>query len=140
MKLRFTFVLAAALVAVCVLGAIPASAQTVTTGSLAGRITDQQGGVLPGATVIAVHVPTGTSYQAITDAEGRYSILNVRVGGPYTITVTMSGFNKDSLENVMVTLGDERISNFALKLASVSETITVTGEAPPIDIGRAGAA
>ena len=140
MKLRFTLVLAASLMAVGVLGAIPASAQTVTTGSLAGRVTDQQGGFLPGATVVALHLPTGTSYQTVTDAEGRYSIMNVRVGGPYTITVTMSGFNKDSLENIMVTLGDERLSNFALKLATVTEQITVTGEAPPIDISRPGAA
>ena len=87
-------------------GATPASAQTVTTGVIAGKVADQQGGVLPGATVVAVHTPTGTTYQAVTDVDGRYTILNVRVGSPYKITVTMSGFMEESLNDVAVTLGD----------------------------------
>ena len=70
----------AAAVCVLLLGGTPASAQTVTTGSLTGVVEDAQGGVLPGATVTAVHTPTGTSYDAVTDAEGRFDILNVRVG------------------------------------------------------------
>ena len=63
------------------------------------KVADQQGGVLPGATVNAVHTPTGTTYQAVTDVDGRYVILNVRVGSPYKITVTMSGFTEEILEN-----------------------------------------
>jgi hypothetical protein len=81
MKLSFRVALAAA-VLMSAFGATPASAQTVTTGSLAGKVADQQGGVLPGATVHAVHTPTGTTYQAVTDVDGRYVILNVRVGWP----------------------------------------------------------
>ncbi len=73
--------------------------QTVTTGSLAGVVTDAQGGALPGATVIATHTPTGTVYEAVTDGEGRFNILNVRVG-PYSVAVTMSGFKKDEQRNV----------------------------------------
>ena len=60
------------------------AAQTVTTGNIAGTMTDAQGGVLPGATVVAVHTDTGTSYEAVTGSDGRYNILNVRVGA-YTI-------------------------------------------------------
>ena len=140
MKLRSTFVLAAAMLAVSVLGTRPASAQTVTTGSLAGKVIDQQGGVLPGATVDAIHTPTGTKYQAVTDSGGRYSIQNVRVGGPYTITITMSGFKKKSTSDVMVTLGDQIATDFTLELATVSEAVMVTAESPAIDVARPGAA
>ena len=91
MKLSFRLALAAAML-MGAFGATPASAQTVTTGNISGKVADQQGGVLPGATVLAVHTPTGTTYQAVTDVDGRYVILNVRVGSPYKITVTMSGF------------------------------------------------
>ena len=45
-----------------------------------------------GAVVVAVHTPTGTTYEAISGAEGRDQILNVRVGGPYMVTVKMPGF------------------------------------------------
>lgn len=119
-------------------GAVPAAAQTVTTGVLSGAVVDPQGGVLPGATVVAVHVPTGTTYEGVTQADGRFSLLNVRAGGPYTITVTMSGFRKDEQTGIMVNLGEERTVAFALKLESVTETVTVTATAPTIDTMRAG--
>jgi len=60
----------------------PTFAQNVTTGNLSGTVTDQQGGVLPGATVTAVHEPTGTMYEGLTTAEGRFQMPAVRVGGP----------------------------------------------------------
>src|SRR5262245_34407282 len=79
--------------------AVTSSAQTVTTGSLAGVVTDAQGGALPGATVVATHTPTGTPYETVTDGEGRFNILNMRVG-PYNVAVTMSGFKKDEQKDV----------------------------------------
>ncbi len=139
MKLSFRVALAAA-VLMSAFGATRASAQTVTTGVIAGKVADQQGGVLPGATVVAVHTPTGTTYQAVTDVDGRYTILNVRVGSPYKITVTMSGFMEESLGDVAVTLGDATTTNFTLKLKTVSEAVTVTAYTTPIDIQRPGAA
>ena len=74
-----------------VISARPAMAQTITTGTISGSVVDPQGGVLPGATVVAVHTPTGTTYEAVTQGDGRFTMLNVRVGGPYTVTVKMSG-------------------------------------------------
>ena len=70
----------------------PASGQNVTTGTITGVVSDQQGGVLPGATVTAVHEPTGTSYEGVTQGDGRFSLLNVRVGGPYQVVVALPGF------------------------------------------------
>ncbi len=121
------------------LGGTSAFGQTVTTGSLAGVVTDAQGGVLPGATVTAVHTPTGTSYEAVTDSEGRYSILNVRVG-PYTVSATMSGFRKEEQPSVAVGLGEQRTVDFRLPLATVTETVEVTGNLSIIDSSRAGTA
>ena len=57
-------------------------AQGSTTSALAGSVVDEKGEGLPGATVIAVHEPTGSRYGASTRADGRYNILNMRVGGP----------------------------------------------------------
>jgi hypothetical protein len=127
--------------AVCLLvwGVAIASAQTATTGSAAGVVTDVQGGVLPGATVVATHTPTGTTYEAVTDGEGRFSILNMRVG-PYTIAVTMPGFKKDEQTNVPITLGEERGLDFKLQIETVVETVTVVGQSSIIDASRAGTA
>jgi hypothetical protein len=140
MKLRTKAVWSLAAVLCCaLLCAAPVGAQTVTTGNITGTIIDAQGGVLPGATVTAVHTDTGTSYEGVTGVDGRYSILNVRVG-TYTITVNMSGFKDQKQEKVPVELGAERTADFKLQLSSVSETVDVVAAAPTIDLSRAGTA
>ena len=121
------------------LGGTSLSAQTVTTGSLIGVITDAQGGVLPGATVSAVHTPTNTVYEAVTDGEGRYNILNLRVG-PYTVSATMSGFRREERQNVPVTLGEQRTVDFRLSLETIAETVDVVAAVSIIDSSRAGTA
>jgi hypothetical protein len=117
----------------------PVAAQAITTGSLSGHVDDQQGGRLPGATVQAIHVLTGTSYQAVTQADGRFTILNVRVGA-YVVRVTLSGFKDAEEKDVVVSLGEDKVVEFKLQLSSVSETITVVAEVTPIDLSRAGSA
>ena len=121
------------------LGTAAASAQTVTTGSLAGVVVDAQKGVLPGATVIATHTPTGTKYEAVTDSEGRFNILSLRVG-PYTVSAELSGFKKEEQTDVSVTLGEQRSVAFTLKIESIAETIEVIGQSSIIDSSRAGTA
>ena len=100
----------------------------ITTGSVTGTVVDQQGGALPGVSVTAVHEPTGTQYSATTDTQGRFQIPNVRVGGPYRVTVSLSGFTDVSQTGVTVSLGEARSLSFTMGLAGVSETITVTAE------------
>ncbi len=121
------------------LPAAVAAAQTVTTGTLSGTVLDQQGGTLPGAAVVAVHTPTGTSYAGITNGNGRFTLLNVRVGGPYAITAKLAGFKDESLKDVTVALGEDRSVKITLKLATVTETVQVVAETPQIDPTRAGA-
>lgn len=116
-----------------VLGVVgPASGQNVTSGSISGLAVDQQGAVLPGANVEAVHVPSGTPYSAITDGNGRFLIPSVRVGGPYTVTVRLGGFRPQEQVNVTVPLGETLDLQFKLPLATVSETITVEADVDPV--------
>src|SRR5262245_54097093 len=80
------------LLALCAL-LLPAdvvSAQ-VTTGALNGIVTNEQQQPIPGANVIAIHLPSGTNYEATSRADGRFTIPGMRLGGPYAVTVTYTG-------------------------------------------------
>ncbi len=127
------------LMIVGLLAITPAAFAQVTTGSIAGTVT-AAGEALPGVTVEAVHVPTGTRYDAISGANGRFVIANVRVGGPYRVTATLEGFRTFEATNVTVPLGATADVPVNLALATVSEAITVTAEADPlINPNRTGA-
>jgi hypothetical protein len=132
-----------ALVVVCVLGwpSARASAQGVTTGAISGVVKDAQGAVIPGATVLAVHQPSGSTYEAVTQADGRFVMPGMRVGGPYSVTASLTGFTSEVKNNVSVSLGVTQDLDFGLKVANVSETITVVGSTDPVfSSGRTGAA
>ncbi len=132
MKLRRSLLPLAASVAVSVLIAVPAFGQE-TTGSLQGAVAVKSDrSPLPGATVEAIHVPTGTRYAAVTSATGRFTILNVRVGGPYTVTAKIGGFRTETVKDVSVALGERREVDFEMQLESKAETVTVTAEAAPL--------
>ena len=98
--------------------------QGTTTSSVDGAVTDQKGEALPGATVIAVHTPTGTQYVAPTNEKGRYYIQNMRVGGPYSLTVSFVGYQEFKRNNVILTLGQTQ--HIDVKLGEAS---TQLGEA-----------
>jgi len=83
------------------------NAQGVTTSSMIGTIVDQSNEPLIGANLIAVHTPTGTSYGTSTNEDGSFGIPNMRVGGPYTITVSYIGYEDLIIENVMLNLGEK---------------------------------
>ena len=67
------------------------SAQGVTTAAMSGVVAAQDGTPLADATIVAVHVPSGTQYRAVTRAGGAYNVPNMRVGGPYRVTATRIG-------------------------------------------------
>src|SRR5260221_11412507 len=114
-----------------VLAGAPVGAQSVTTGSIGGIVTD---GTKPvaGASVIAIHEPSGTSYEATTRADGRFSIPNMRVGGPYTVTVTYVGggtaFAPKNVKNLTVNLVGTTDMAVAVKAIAGVETVTGTGQ------------
>src|SRR5206468_640363 len=124
----------------CAIGALlalaisagPLAAQGVTTASITGLVKDASGGVIPGATVTAVHVPSGTSYEAVTQGDGRFTIPGMRVGGPYTVTAQLSGFTTEVKNNITLALGVAQDLEFSLKVATIAETITVVGTSDPV--------
>jgi hypothetical protein len=116
-------------------------AQGVTTGSIAGVVSDPQQQPVPGATVTAVHEPSGTKYEATTRADGTFSIPGMRVGGPYTVTVNVSGFQPQVTSNVVVSLGVASDLRLTLRTLAATEEITVTAESDPVfSSARTGAA
>src|SRR5438270_11748608 len=115
----------------CAIGALlalaisarPLAAQGVTTAAVTGIVRDASGGVIPGATVSAVHQPSGTSYEAVTQGDGRFTIPGMRVGGPYTVTAQLSGFTTEAKNGITLTLGVAQDVEFSLKVATIAETI-----------------
>ena len=101
----------------------------VTTSSISGKIVDEKG-PLPGATVIATHIPSGSSYFTISNSEGRYTMQGMRVGGPYTIEVRYVGYATSKSENVTLKLGETYRADFSLdSKANELGEIVVSGEA-----------
>ncbi|WP_396636496.1 carboxypeptidase regulatory-like domain-containing protein [Maribacter sp. R77961] len=113
---------------VALLIAASAFSQGVTTSSMGGKITDAAEEPLLGANVVAVHVPSGTTYGAISDFDGYYRIANMRVGGPYKVTISYVGFNDFVRENVYLNLGQtERINANLTESATALDEVVVTG-------------
>lgn len=119
------------ILSLAMLALAPIATAQVTTGNLAGVVT-ADGSALPGVTIEAVHTPTGTRYSAVTGGDGRFTIPNVRVGGPYTVTANLEGFKTSTINGVTVSLGGTAEVPITLALAAVSETITVTADVDPI--------
>lgn len=117
--------LAALLSGFLVLGAT-LGAQT-NTGEVSGVVRDAQGGVLPGASVIAEHVDSGARVEQPTDEAGRYALLALRVG-MYVISVDLPGFRRVVRSGVVVQLGQTMTLDFTLDVGGRTEELTVVAE------------
>ena len=120
--MRRSFVRLASTMVVAILSvvAVPsAGAQGVTTGALAGSVNDAAAAGRPDVRVVAVHVPSGTTYEARTRADGRFTLPGMRVGGPYRVTATAIGFEADVREDVFVNLGQTTDLRFTMREAAV---------------------
>ena len=109
-----------------------AYAQGVTTSSISGTVNDAQGLPVPGVTVTALHEPSGTSYEAVTLGDGRFSIPAMRVGGPYTVTASLTGFQPHAMKDVYLNLGVARDLVLTLRTVALAEEVTVTGKFDPV--------
>lgn len=110
-------------------GFISAANAQITTTSLTGTIRDAKD-AMPGASVKATHTPTGTVYSVITNADGRYTIGNMRVGGPYIVEVSFVGYKTQKFENLNFKLGEPFVLNVTLSdNSSTLATVNITGTA-----------
>lgn len=114
---------ATVLALLCLAVRSPLSAQGVTTGAISGIVSDQAGAALENAIVTAVHEPSGTSYRATARAGGAYTILNMRVGGPYRVTARLIGYEARTETSVMLALAQ----NLRLDFALAPQAVQVTG-------------
>jgi hypothetical protein len=114
-----------------------ASAQ-VTTSSITGIIKDSKGESLPGATIKATHTPSGTVYSTVTNINGRFTLPNTRIGGPYTVVISYIGFQSATYTNIDLKLGEPYLLNVVMTQGGGTlKEITVVG-GKQINVARAG--
>jgi len=117
-------------VATMIMLALPAMAHA-QEATLSGTVADSTGGALPGVTVQAVHEATGNSFEAVTDERGSYRIPT-RVGA-FRITAELPGFAPVT-QTVTLLVGQEAVIDLTMAVEGVQETVTVTGEAPLLNV------
>ncbi|WP_448578694.1 TonB-dependent receptor [Thermaurantiacus sp.] len=104
---------------------VPAAQAQEVTGTIRGEVTDDSGTPIAGARVTVVHVPSGTRSSVVTNASGSFSIANLRIGGPFDVTVEAPGF--DSAKATITNLTALEPQRVAVFLVPEGQTIEVTG-------------
>ena len=118
---------------------VPAMAQ-VTTASMSGEVSSNGEPVI-GATIMAVHTPSGTNYGTITNMDGRFDLQGMRTGGPYEITVSYIGYQTAIFKEVTLQLGETYNLNVDLKESSEElDEVVVTAERTRFMTEKTGAA
>ena len=135
MQKRFIFLMAMLLTI-----SLTAVAQ-ITTSSLAGQVTfEGSDEAIIGATVQAVHEPSGTRYNAVTNVNGRFSIQGMRTGGPYAVTVSYVGYQPKVLKNIILQLGETyHLDLWLSENATELTEVVVSGKASKFTAEKTGA-
>ena len=112
----------------------------ITTSSVSGKITANGEDVI-GATIKAVHQPSGTVYRAVTNIDGRYSIQGMRPGGPYVLEVTYVGYKNKQVKGISLSLGQNTVLNETLSedAAQLEDVVVVADRNNNMRTDRAGA-
>ena len=121
---------------------IPARAQGVTSGAVSGRVVDDLGNPVPGASISVVNTTTGSTSRATAARDGRYLVPGLDVGGPYSVTVRHPGYQSQMRDGQMLTLSQNLTLDFRLERQTIIlSTVSVTTETDPIlSPDRTGAA
>jgi hypothetical protein len=116
--------------------------QGVTTAAITGIVTDKAGAGLPGANVVAVHVPSGTTYGTTTRDDGSYALPNLRVGGPYNLSVSYVGYRKEEQKDITLQVSQTAKFDFRLTEEAVQagEVVVTSERSPILNASRTGAA
>ncbi|MFV0605016.1 MAG: carboxypeptidase regulatory-like domain-containing protein [Niabella sp.] len=99
----------------------------VTTSSMTGTVKDMNNSPLQGATITAIHTPTGTKYVGTTNQSGRINLANMRVGGPYKVEITYAGLSPEVQDDIFLELGQPYILNTTLQSGKVMDEVLVIG-------------
>ncbi len=124
-------------------GGYHARAQGVTTSAIKGLVLDAKGQPLPGATVIATHLPSGTTYGNTTRDNGQFDLLNLRIGGPYEVKVSFVGYETFVQSNIQLVLGKTFETRVTLSEGSgqkLDEVVVRVNRDGQINPDRTGAA
>jgi hypothetical protein len=143
--MQWTRLMALVATLAAILGPVPALAQGVTTGSMSGLVSDQSAQPVAGASVIAIHLPSGTTYETTTRADGRFLIPGMRLGGPYSVTVSYQGtgtaFEPATVDDAVVNLGVSTDLPITVRQIALAETVTVVASSSEVfSSTRTGAA
>src|SRR5215204_4575801 len=104
-----------------------------------GTVKDSSGAIIPGATITARNLDTGLSRTGVTDAAGEFRLPSLPPGR-YSVSTELSGFSTETRPDIVLIIDQTAIIHFALKPAALSETVTVTGESPIVDVTRSDVA
>jgi len=125
-----------ALAALLVAGAVPAAAQSqAINGTIEGTVTDSSGGILPGVTVTVSNTDTGTTRVVVTNDSGAYRAPLLPLG-TYTVRAELEGFKAYEQVGIGLSAGQTAVINVTLGVGALSETVSVTAEAPIVDPGK----
>jgi hypothetical protein len=113
----------------------PVRAQ-VTGATLSGTVTDPSGSVIAGAEVAIKNLGTGIVRSVTTDSAGLYSAPNL-IPGSYEVTITATGFSKSVQSNLTLSVGQQQSLNMTMKVGESSQTVTVEGTAPTVELTSA---
>jgi hypothetical protein len=132
MKLRYLFVTLVALVTLVVCGSVFVYAQGTDLGTIRGTVTDSSGALVANASVTILDVRTGTTRHTTTNSSGEYQMFGLP-SGTYKVTLAVAGMSTEEITGVVLNGSDVATANGVLKVASTTEQVVVTSEAPIID-------
>ena len=112
----------------------------VTTATMSGKVTAQDEPII-GATIVAVHEPSGTRYGTVTNVSGQFNLQGMRTGGPYKVEISYVGYQTAIYKGINLLLGENYVLNVSLKESSelLDEIVVTASKNSNMKSDRAGA-